>query len=58
MLPTPLLPLKALYGEELVAHLLLASQHVLPQRLTASRFSFEHPTLEAALRAQVRRDDA
>ena len=58
VLPTPLLPLKALYGEELVAHLLLASQHVLPQRLTASRFSFEHPTLEAALRAQVRRDDA
>jgi uncharacterized protein len=58
VLPTPLLPLKALYGEELVTHLLLASQNVLPERLTASRFSFEHPTLEAALRAQVRRDDA
>jgi hypothetical protein len=30
---------------------------VLSPRLTASRFSFEHPTLESALRAQVRRDD-
>src|SRR5262245_19149466 len=29
VLPTPLLPLKALYGEELVTHLLLASQQVL-----------------------------
>src|SRR4030095_8170703 len=58
VLPTPLLPLKALYGEELVAHLLLASQHVLPERLTASRFTFEHPTLESALRAQLRSDDS
>jgi uncharacterized protein (TIGR01777 family) len=57
VLPTPLLPLKVLYGEELVTHVLLASQHVLSPRLTASRFSFEHPTLESALRAQVRRDD-
>lgn len=53
VIPTPLLPLKALYGEELVDQLLLASQNVLPERLTASRFSFEHPTLEAALRAQL-----
>lgn len=57
VLPTPLLPLKALYGEELVTVVLLASQHVLSPRLTASRFSFEHPTLESALRAQLRRDD-
>jgi hypothetical protein len=55
-LPTPLLPLKALYGEELVSHLLLASQNVLPERLTTSRFSFEHPTLEDALRAALGRD--
>ena len=58
VLPTPLLPLKALYGEELVEHLLLASQNVVPERLTASRFTFEHPTLEVALRAQLRRDDS
>jgi NAD dependent epimerase/dehydratase family enzyme len=56
VLPTPLLPLKALYGEELVEHLLLASQNVLPARLTSSRFSFEHPTLEGALRAALGRD--
>ncbi len=53
LLPTPLLPLKALYGEELVEHLLLASQNVLPERLTASRFTFEHPTLESALAAAL-----
>jgi uncharacterized protein (TIGR01777 family) len=57
LVPTPLFPLKALYGEELVSHLLLASQNVVPERLTASRFSFEHPTLEAALGSILRRDD-
>jgi len=54
-LPTPLLPLKALYGEELVSHLLLASQNVVPECLTASRFSFEHPTLETAIAAALGR---
>ena len=48
-LPTPTLPLKALYGSELVQHLLLEGQRVLPKQLEASGFGFAHPTLEVAL---------
>jgi uncharacterized protein len=51
VLPTPLLPLRLRYGSELVEGLLLASQRVLPTRLAQDRFTFEHPELEAALRA-------
>lgn len=50
-LPTPLAPLRALYGSELVAHVLLASQRALPRVLEASGFTFQHATLEEALRA-------
>ena len=50
-LPTPLLPLKAIYGGELVQRLLLEGQRVLPRRLEATGFAFAHPTLEGALRA-------
>ena len=48
-LPTPTLPLKALYGGALVQHLLLEGQRVLPKQLEASGFGFAHPTLEVAL---------
>lgn len=58
VLPTPLFPLKAVYGAELVEHLLLDSQRVLPARLLASGFEFRHPTLEAALRAVLGRPAA
>lgn len=51
LLPTPLAPLKAVYGKELVQHLLLDGQRVLPSRLEATGYRFEHPTLESALRA-------
>jgi hypothetical protein len=50
-IPTPLLPLKALYGGELVEGVLLASQRVLPRVLTSDGYQFEHATLDAALRA-------
>jgi uncharacterized protein (TIGR01777 family) len=50
-LPTPTLPVKAVYGGELVQHLLLEGQRVLPKALEASGFDFAHPTLEVALRA-------
>lgn len=56
VLPTPLLPLKALYGAELVEHLLCASQNVVPERLLACGYEFAHPTLDAALAALL--DDA
>ncbi|MGI9647856.1 MAG: TIGR01777 family oxidoreductase [Acidimicrobiia bacterium] len=49
-LPTPLLPLKAVYGRELVETLLLSSLRVVGTRLSASGYDFKHPTLEQALR--------
>jgi uncharacterized protein (TIGR01777 family) len=55
VLPTPLLPLKLLYGSELVELLLLVSQRVTPTRLETSGYTFRQPTLEAGLRAVLRR---
>lgn len=54
-LPTPLAPLRAVYGRELVESLLLGGQRVLPAALTAGGFEFAHPTLEGALRAVLDR---
>ncbi len=53
VLPTPLLPLKALYGKELVQRLLVDGQRVLPTRLEMTGYQFRYPTLDAALRAIV-----
>jgi hypothetical protein len=53
LLPTPTFGVKAVYGSELVQHLLLEGQRVLPARLEASGFTFAHPTLEAALRSML-----
>lgn len=54
-LPTPLAPLRAVYGRELVDSLLLAGQRVLPAALTDDGFEFAEPTLEEALRSAVDR---
>ena len=54
-LPTPLLPLRALYGRELVDHLLVGGQRVLPKVLEASGYVFQQPTLEPALRFMLGR---
>jgi len=54
-IPTPLLPLKLLYGDELVHELLATGQRVLPTRLEKTGYQFVHPTLEEALRAAVDR---
>lgn len=51
VLPTPLAPLKVRYGSELVQHLLVEGQRVVPKALEASGFEFEHATIEDALRA-------
>ncbi len=48
--PVPPLALRALLGEMADA-LLLSSQHVLPQKLEEIRYPFQHPELEAGLRA-------
>ena len=53
ILPTPLLPLKAVYGPELVEALLLGSLRVVGVRLAESGYEFKYPDLEAALRAVV-----
>jgi len=48
ILPTPLLPLKIIYGPELVGELLLGSTRVVPKALQAAGFKFEHETIEEA----------
>ena len=50
-IPTPITPLKVLYGMELVHSLLLTGQRVLPKRLLDTGYRFEHAELEPALRA-------
>ena len=50
-LPTPLFPLKAVYGAELVEHLLVKGQRVLPRVLEQSGYEFAHPQLDNAMRA-------
>jgi uncharacterized protein (TIGR01777 family) len=57
-IPTPITPLKVLYGMELVHHLLLTGQRVMPQRLLDTGYRFEHPELEPALRALLGRPAA
>jgi NAD dependent epimerase/dehydratase family enzyme len=55
VLPTPLAPLKLLYGPELVQSLLLFSQRVMPAALQRTGYDFKHPALEAALRSVLQR---
>lgn len=51
LLPTPLAPLKVLYGSELVQNLLVDGQRVMPDRLLATGYEFRHPDLADALAA-------
>jgi uncharacterized protein len=51
IIPIPLFPLKALYGDEMVKEMLLVSTKVMPTKLLESGFTFTHPTLDVALRA-------
>ena len=53
LLPTPLLPVKALYGKELVQHLLVDGARVMPTHLEATGYEFRYPTLDVALRAMI-----
>jgi uncharacterized protein (TIGR01777 family) len=54
VLPTPLFPLKARFGPELVETLLLFSQRVVPAKLEAAGYAFHYPVLESALEAVLR----
>jgi uncharacterized protein len=51
LLPTPLTPLRAVYGRELVDALLVGGQRVLPAALETSGYTFAHRDLPAGLRA-------
>jgi uncharacterized protein len=51
VLPTPLLPMKAVYGSELVDALLVHGQRAVPHVLEHSGYEFAHPQLDDALRA-------
>lgn len=53
LVPVPAFALELLYGEMAKATL-LAGQRVLPKALSAAGFSFVEPTLEGALRAELR----
>jgi uncharacterized protein (TIGR01777 family) len=50
VIPTPVPGLKLVYGAELVQHLLIEGQRVLPERLEESGYTFERPDLAFALR--------
>ncbi len=51
--PTPMFPLKARFGAELVESLLLVSQRVAPAQLAATGYEFTCSSLDAALRATL-----
>ena len=53
LVPVPAFALELLYGE-MARSTLLAGQRVLPRSLSASGFEFAEPTLEGALRAELK----
>jgi uncharacterized protein (TIGR01777 family) len=53
VLPTPLAPVRLVYGDDLVDQLLLASHRVLPGALQESGFEFRHPGFTDALTAAL-----
>ena len=53
LLPTPLAPLKVVYGAELVQRVLVEGQRVVPEALERSGYAFRHTTLDAALAAAL-----
>ena len=55
LLPIPSFGPKALLGSELADALLFTGQRVVPTALLNDGFTFEHPTLESALRALLHR---
>lgn len=57
-LPVPSFGPKLLLGAELANALLFTGQRVLPRVLTESGYTFQHPTLEGALRALLGRPAA
>ena len=55
LIPTPAFALRLALGREQADEAVLASQRVVPARLSAAGFRFRHPTLEDALRFELGR---
>lgn len=53
VVPVPALALSAVMGRELTAEVVLAGQRVIPEVAMASGYTFQHPTLEAAVRGAL-----
>lgn len=53
LIPVPAIALKLMYGE-MAESTILAGQRVLPKALAASGFEFDRPTLEGALREELK----
>jgi uncharacterized protein (TIGR01777 family) len=56
LVPVPAFALELLYGE-MARATILAGQRVLPRSLVANAFAFQQPTLEGALRAELKDPD-
>lgn len=54
LVPAPTFALTLLFGE-MAKHTILASQRVLPKKLTGAGFEFRHPRVEEALAFELRR---
>lgn len=52
-IPVPAFALKLALGREAAEQLILASQRVIPEKLTQSGFVFEHPTIDAGMAAAI-----
>jgi uncharacterized protein len=50
LIPTPLIAIKVLYGEEMLREMLLASTRLDPAVLRSTGFVFEHPSIDDALK--------
>jgi uncharacterized protein len=50
LIPTPLIAIKVLYGEEMLREMLLASTRLDPAVLRATGFVFQHPSIDDALK--------
>lgn len=57
VVPVPAVALRLALGRRMADETLLCSARVLPRRLTAHGFTFRHPTLEQALRAELGRGE-
>jgi len=55
LVPTPAFALRLALGRQQADEMVLASQRVVPQRLLDAGFTFQHPTVEAALRFELGR---